>query len=82
MPKAILFTGSARRQLRDLPVDIRLRIEAKLSAYAEGEAADVTALQGVQGARIRVGDYRVIFVERDRGIEVIAVGHRRDIYRR
>ena len=44
----------------------------------------MTALRGAPGAfRIRVGDYRVIYVLHDDRllVVVIDVGHRRDIYR-
>lgn len=57
------------------------RIREKVAHYAATGAGDVTALQGQDGARLRVGDYRVIFVETDEAIEVRAVGHRREIYR-
>ncbi|MGX7703723.1 type II toxin-antitoxin system RelE family toxin [Methylobacterium sp. Gmos1] len=32
------------------------------------------------GARLRVGDYRVVFTETDDAIQIYAIGHRRDIY--
>jgi mRNA interferase RelE/StbE len=79
--KLITYTGAARRSLRKLPAEVRARIVDKLRIYAESGARDVTALAGRPGARLRVGDYRVIFVETETVIEVVAVGHRRDIYR-
>jgi len=33
-----------------------------------------------QGARLRVGDWRVIFEETGEVIEVAEIGHRREIY--
>jgi mRNA interferase RelE/StbE len=80
MAKAISYTGSATRQLRALPSDIRERLIGKLHRYATTGAGDVKALAGQSGARLRVGDYRVIFVETADAISVRAVGHRRDIY--
>lgn len=40
-------------------------------------------LRGVQDYRLRVGQYRILYVidDRERVVEVIAVGHRRDVYR-
>jgi mRNA interferase RelE/StbE len=40
-------------------------------------------LRGTDGYRIRVGTYRVLYTVNDdtRIVEVIAVGHRRDVYR-
>jgi mRNA-degrading endonuclease RelE of RelBE toxin-antitoxin system len=41
----------------------------------------VKRLTGRPGARLRIGDRRVIFVETTATIEVRAVGNRRDIYK-
>jgi mRNA interferase RelE/StbE len=79
--KGITYTVAARRSLRKHPADVRARVEEKLGQYAVTSAGDVSALAGRPGARLRVGDYRVIFVETETVIEVVAVGHRRDIYR-
>jgi mRNA interferase RelE/StbE len=78
--KTVSYTTSATRQLRKLPAEIRERIIDKLRCYAESGAGDVKALSGKPGARLRIGDYRVIFVEAVDVISVRAVGHRSDIY--
>jgi mRNA interferase RelE/StbE len=78
--KTISYTISATRQLRKLPAEIRERIIDKLRRYAESGAGDVKALSGQPGARLRIGSYRVIFVEAADIISVRAVGHRSDIY--
>jgi mRNA interferase RelE/StbE len=78
--KTVSYTTSATRQLRKLPAEIRERIIDKLRRYAESGAGDVKALSGQPGARLRIGDYRVIFVEAADVISVRAVGHRSDIY--
>ena len=41
---------------------------------------DVKRLKGRSGARLRVGDWRIIFDESKDAIVVVAVGHRREIY--
>ena len=79
--KTIAYTLTARRALRKLPISTRQQIEAKLAHYSETGGGDVKALIGTPGARLRVGDWRVIFVETVTTIEVRAVGHRREIYR-
>ncbi|ACA18428.1 plasmid stabilization system [Methylobacterium sp. 4-46] len=78
--KPIAYTLSATRELSRLPKPARLAIVEKLARYAATGAGDVRALTGRPGARLRVGDYRVVFVETDAQIEVRAIGHRRDIY--
>jgi mRNA interferase RelE/StbE len=79
--KAVAYSGTARRSLRKLPAKVRERIEARIADYAATGTGDVVMLQARDGARLRVGDYRVIFVETATDIQVMAVGHRRDVYR-
>jgi mRNA interferase RelE/StbE len=77
---SISFTPAALRQWTRLSADIRQRIAAKLNAFADTGTGDVKRLKGRAGARLRVGDWRVIFVEHGDTIVVVAVGHRREIY--
>jgi mRNA interferase RelE/StbE len=79
--KTIAYTLTTRRALRKLSGSVQAQIEAKLAHYAEAGGGDVKALTGSPGARLRIGDWRVIFVETETTIEVRAVGHRREIYR-
>lgn len=55
---------------------------AKIEAYAANPAgfAEVKSLQGRDGMRLRVGDWRVIFAIEDGTLVVEAVGHRSKIY--
>ena len=76
----MVYTTLATRQLRKLPASIRERLINKLHRYAETGAGDVKVLTGEPAARLRVGDYRILFVETESGISVRAVGHRREIY--
>ncbi|SFV04493.1 mRNA interferase RelE/StbE [Methylobacterium sp. 174MFSha1.1] len=78
--KPITYTPSAVRALTKLQKSMRLAIVEKLGRYAETGAGDVRALTGRPGARLRVGDYRIVFIETDDAIQVHAIGHRRDIY--
>jgi mRNA interferase RelE/StbE len=73
-------------QLRRVPQNARSRlqkrqrIDAKLTIYATNGSGDVKRLKGADGCRLRIGDWRVIFIEDDRSITVIAVGNRKEIY--
>jgi mRNA interferase RelE/StbE len=78
--KEINYMVLATRQLRKLPNNVRERVIEKLHRYAETGVGDVKTLTGQPGARLRVGDYRAIFVETADTISVRAVGHRREIY--
>ena len=79
--KTITWTHDARRQFLKLPADARADIEAKIERFARTGAGNVKRLTGRPGARLRVGDWRVIFVETSTTVEVRAVGNRRDIYK-
>ena len=78
--KAVYISPGATRQWRSLSADIRRRIDAKLVTYVINGSGDVKRLKGHGGGRrLRVGDWRVIFVEDARSIAVISVGNRREI---
>ena len=83
MALPVWFRPQARRDLRDLPRHVQVRIIEHL----ERLAADPTAPgpQRLRGpwrrfSKLRVGDYRVILrIEKDR-LHVAALGHRSSIY--
>ena len=76
----IAFTAAATRQWLGLSADVRRRLDAKLSAFVQTGHGDVKRLKGQAGARLRVGDWRIIFYVESDTVTVIAVGHRREIY--
>jgi mRNA interferase RelE/StbE len=78
--KPIVFTATGGRQWAKLSPDVRRRIDARLTDFAATGRGDVKRLKGRDGARLRIGDWRVIFYEDDGAIVVAAVGHRREIY--
>ncbi|MBX7253804.1 MAG: type II toxin-antitoxin system RelE/ParE family toxin [Candidatus Promineofilum sp.] len=81
----IEWKSSAARELKRLPRDIIPRIVAAVDALAANAFPQgVVRLKGSQHTyRIRVGDYRVIYTVEDDAlrIEIVRVGHRRDVYR-
>ena len=82
----LVFTPSAERAFLALPADIRVRLDARLLLLQDQpRPAGVKLLAGVNGVyRLRVGDYRVLYEIRDAELRVLvlAVGHRREVYRR
>jgi mRNA interferase RelE/StbE len=76
----VLYTPTATRQLLKLSPEVRERIERKLNVFAATGQGDVKKLKGQAGARLRIGDWRVIYYEEAETVVVVAVGHRRDIY--
>lgn len=76
----IAFSAAAARQWLKLSADVRRRLDVKLSAFAQTGQGDVKRLKGRAGARLRVGDWRVVFYIEGDTIVVAAVGHRREVY--
>lgn len=80
------FAPAAVRQLRKLDPVARRRIQAVVELLAtEPWPAGAKKLVGGDGEwRVRTGDYRVVYEIHDQVllVLVVAVGHRRDIYRR
>jgi mRNA interferase RelE/StbE len=67
-----------------LPPGARERIQAKLDLMGSGPAVfPHVRMAGSERYRLRIGDYRVIyrFDLEKREIYLLAVGHRREIYR-
>lgn len=86
MTYRIKVSPSAARQLRKLDVAARRRIQAAVELLAqEPRPSGAKKLVGGDGEwRVRTGDYRIVYEIND-GILVVlvlAVGHRREIYRR
>ena len=68
-----------------LPPALRLRIEAKIDEVGSRLSSfPHERLKGSDRYRLRVGDYRVIYVFdiEQNTIHLLALGHRREIYRR
>ena len=76
---------AAERALRKLDPPIRHRIQGAIALLAhDPRPPGARALQGRSGLRVRVGDYRIIYVVADDVLLVVVVtlGHRRDVYDR
>lgn len=80
--KPITYTRAAIKVLRRMPANTSARIVGKIEAYATdpaSQANNVTALQGRDGIRLRVGDWRVIMND-GAVLAVLQVGPRGGIY--
>jgi len=81
--KRILFTPSARADVRRIDGETAMRILTALDHFAETGEGDIKKLQGNSDElRLRVGDYRVRFTEEPESTLVIhSVRHRFAAYR-
>jgi mRNA interferase RelE/StbE len=81
----IQFTHRASRKFLSLSAEIGRRIRERIDALQlDPRPPGCLTVQGFKGAYcLRVGDYRVIYVEDDpnHGVSVVRIGHRREVYR-
>jgi mRNA interferase RelE/StbE len=80
----IRIKASAERDMESLPRNVLRRIrDAILLLENSPRPRSAKRLQGRQGYRIRVGQYRILYLIDDSQhvVDVVAVGHRRDVYR-
>jgi mRNA interferase RelE/StbE len=78
----ISWTERAKADVRALDKPTAMRVLAGLHRFAQSGSGDVKALQGEEGMRLRIGDYRLFFVHlTDDTIEVRHVSHRSQAYR-
>jgi len=82
----VRFAPAALKQLRSLGRGAQTRILLATSLLSTTPRPPTArALSGKHGyLRIRVGDYRVIYLVQDREliVLVVTIGHRGDVYRR
>jgi len=78
-----VWPESSRSELRGIDREVAKRILTALTRYGESGEGDVKALTGewLGLARLRVGDYRVVFSVSPVEITVVRVRHRSDVYR-
>lgn len=79
----VRLTRSAAKSLVRVDRRSATRLRAALRSLAiEPHPVGHKKLKGVEGYRIRVGDYRIVYtIDGDElVVEVIRIGHRRDVY--
>ena len=84
MRPTLRFTTRALRDLKRLDVPTRLRILGRINRYIEEPPARAVRLRGAGDTlRIRVGDWRVLFLYESAGriVEIQRVLHRSEAYR-
>jgi mRNA-degrading endonuclease RelE of RelBE toxin-antitoxin system len=77
-----MWTTGARKDMRRLDPETAKRVSSAFYRYIDTGHGDVKPLIGRQEQkRLRVGKFRLIFVERDDTLEVVAVLPRDKAYR-
>jgi mRNA interferase RelE/StbE len=80
--KNIAYSKSAFKYLKALPAHRRDQIVRRIEDAARGGQVDAVPLKGAPGHfRLRVGDWRVIWLDSADTMTIKAVGPRGDIYK-
>ena len=81
---SVVLKRSAERELRSIPQrDLRRLVERIRRLAHEPRPPGGEKLSGHDRYRVRQGDYRVVYAVDDeqRIVEVVKIGHRREVYR-
>lgn len=84
MAKPIYFSTQAVSFLKKLTKKESEKILEKIKQYAafpEELQNQVKKLKGSKFYRLRVGDYRIIFDDQGKILQIIKIGNRGDVYR-
>jgi Cytotoxic translational repressor of toxin-antitoxin stability system len=79
----IRLEKAAERQLEKLPPEILSRVSQQLINLEQNpRQSNIKKLSGIEGYRIRVGDYHILFTidDKSREVRVYRVKHRREVY--
>jgi mRNA interferase RelE/StbE len=82
--RTLIFTPEAARELDALDAVIRERIERALNQLAPDTLAlrnQIKRLKGDSALRLRVGEWRIIFDAAPGQFVILAIAHRREVYR-
>lgn len=84
LPAQRVYSAEFDHRFLRLPASVQRQIEAKINLLgAQLRFFHHERLQGVSAFKLRVGDYRVVYifdVEANR-LELITLGNRKDVYR-
>jgi mRNA interferase RelE/StbE len=81
---SVVVKRSAERELRAIPRPDLGRVVTRIRRLADDPRPPGSErLSGEDRYRIRQGDYRVVYAidDEQRIVEVVRIGHRRDVYR-
>jgi mRNA interferase RelE/StbE len=84
MPYTVKLKRSAEKELDNLPTKIHHKVINILLSLKENPfPRNSKKLRGREGYKIRVGNYRILYLidEPGKNIEVVSVAHRREVYR-
>jgi mRNA interferase RelE/StbE len=81
MKYKISYEKEALKELEKLEPSVSRRIVDKIDKMSENPAScDIKKLKASDYYRLRIGDYKVIFIFDNNLIKILKIGHRQQIY--
>lgn len=83
MRYAVSLKRSAEKELEGLPKKMHERVlKCLISLKGVPRPTGAKKLHGREGYRIRVGDYRILYIvdDAEKKVEVFSIAHRREVY--
>lgn len=77
----ISIVPQAQKQLLKIDKHFQKIIIAKIQNLENPTANQIKKLSNRDGYRLRIGHYRIIFTKKNSDIIILAIAHRKDIYR-
>jgi len=79
----ILYKSSVEKDFKGIEINQRKRIIKKIETVLSQDPHKGKQLKGEYKGfwRIRIGDYRVVYRIMQKDVVIIAVGHRKEIYK-
>jgi len=76
----IIFYKPLSKLLKGIPVEHQERIIEKIEFLRNGLSGDVKKLTNQEEYRLRVGNYRVLFIVEETTITILSIKHRQGVY--
>ncbi len=77
----LIYEKEAKNFLKKLPKIIAVRIHKKIKSTKKNPYYFFIKLESLNYYKLRVGDYRIIAEITQSRIEIIKIGHRKNIYK-
>jgi mRNA interferase RelE/StbE len=83
MKYQVFYEKEALKELENLEPSLSRRIVDKIDKMSDNPSScDIKKLKGSEDFRLRVGDWRIIFIFEENIIKILKIGHRKHIYDR
>ncbi len=79
----VKITANAKKQLRKVDQITKVAVGKKIREMGDGQAnLQIKKLGGYKDVyRVRVGSYRIVYKMMKGGMRILAIQHRKDVYR-